>query len=89
MLYLIPAAIIIMSGYMVWLLVFRLRRDRVHAERNLTRGKFAFQPKDRARFLLNRAFKVPEKEAGWEEPVVSSLSTNRNARDVDSSGSGT
>ena len=58
---------------MVWLLVFRLRRDRVHAERKLTRGKFAFQPRDRARLLLNKSFDIPEEEAEWEEPVVSSL----------------
>jgi hypothetical protein len=73
MLYVIPAAIALMSGYMAWLMVFRMRRDRVHAERRLTRGKIAFQPKDRARFLLNKSFKLPEERTPWEEALVSDL----------------
>jgi hypothetical protein len=63
-----------MLGYMVWLVTFRLRRERVATERELTRGKRAFsRPKQRLRFLLHRSFRVPEEMAEWEEPLVSTL----------------
>ena len=73
MLYVVPAAIAVMSGYVAWLLLFRLRKDRVLSERDQTRGKFAFQPKNRLRFLLNRTFPVPDEKAKWEDPLVSRL----------------
>lgn len=76
MLYIIPATIVAMSGYVAWLLLFRLRRDRVQAERKLTRGKFAFQPRQRARFLLGKTFSVPHEKADWEDPLVSRLRTS-------------
>jgi hypothetical protein len=62
-----------MLGYMVWLVTFRLRRERVATERERTRGKRAFRPKERIRFLLHRSFRVPEEKPDWEEPLVSSL----------------
>lgn len=73
MIYPLVAITAAMSGYMVWLLVFRLRRDRVLAQRDLTRGKFAFRPKDRVRFLLKRSFDVPRERAEWEDRLVSGL----------------
>lgn len=75
MLYVIPATIAVMSGYVAWLLLFRLRRDRVQAERQLTRGKFAFQPRHRVRFLLDKTFGVPQEKPDWEDPLVSKLRT--------------
>jgi hypothetical protein len=74
MIYPLVAITAAMSGYMVWLLVFRLRRDRVLAQRDLTRGKFAFRPKDRLRFLLKRSFDVPAEKPEWEDRLVSGLS---------------
>jgi hypothetical protein len=71
--YLIPAIAAVMLGYMVWLAAFRLRHDRVKTERHRTRGKFAFKPKDRARFLLGRSFEVSKDKPEWEDPLVSSL----------------
>ena len=73
MVYMIAAATAGMLGYMLWLLLFRLRRDRVASERNLSRGKHAFRPRERLRFLLNRAFHVPKDKPEWEDPIVSSL----------------
>ena len=58
MLYVIPAATAAMFGYMIWLAVFRMRRDRVWSEREQSRGKFAFRPRERLRFLLHRSFDV-------------------------------
>lgn len=74
MIYPLVAITAAMSGYMAWLLVFRLRRDRVLSQRHLTRGKFAFRPKDRLRFLLKRSFDVPSERAEWEDRLVSGLS---------------
>ena len=63
-----------MLGYMYWLLVFRLRRDRVKAERERTRGKFAFRrPRDRVRFLLKRTFNPAPDKPEWEDALLSSL----------------
>ena len=73
MIYPLVAITAAMSGYMAWLLVFRLRRDRVLAQRDLTRGKFAFRPKDRLRFLLKRSFDVPPERPDWEDQLVSGL----------------
>ena len=74
MFYVLPALTIGMLGYMVWLVTFRLRRERVATEREQTRGKRAFaRPKQRVRFLLNRSFRLPEERPEWEEPLVSSL----------------
>jgi hypothetical protein len=74
MIYPLVAITAAMSGYMAWLLVFRLRRDRVLAQRDLTRGKFAFRPKDRLRYLLKRSFDVPPERPDWEDRLVSGLS---------------
>jgi hypothetical protein len=76
MIYPLVALTAAMSGYMAWLLVFRLRRDRVLAQRQLTRGKFAFRPKDRLRFLLSRSFKIPEERPEWEDRLVSGLAAD-------------
>ena len=73
MLYLLPAAIAAMLAYMFWLAVFRMRRDRVMSERELSRGKFAFRPRERVRFLLNRSFSLSNDRPEWEEPLVSRL----------------
>jgi hypothetical protein len=74
MIYLIPAATAAMLGYVFWLAVFRLRRERVRSERELSRGKFAFRPKERLRFLLGRSFGVTKEKPEWEDPLVSRLS---------------
>ena len=74
MFYVIPALTLGMLGYMVWLVTFRLRRERVATERELTRGKRSFsRPKQRLRFLLHRSFRLPDEKPDWEEPLVSSL----------------
>lgn len=73
MIYIIPAATASMFGYMLWLLVFRLRRDRIRTERSLTRGRSAFRPKDRMRFLLKRTFGVAEATPEWADPLLSKL----------------
>ncbi|HZF96320.1 MAG TPA: hypothetical protein VEZ20_15775 [Allosphingosinicella sp.] len=74
MFYVIPALTLGMLAYMVWLVTFRLRRERVATERELTRGKRAFsRPKQRLRFLLHRSFRLPDEKPDWEEPLVSTL----------------
>lgn len=73
MFYVIPALTLSMIAYMIWLVVFRLRRERVSTERALTRGKRAFRPKERVRFLLQRAFELPAETPEWERPLVSTL----------------
>jgi hypothetical protein len=74
MFYVLPALTLSMLGYMVWLVTFKLRRERVATERETTRGKRAFsRPKQRLRFLLHRSFQVPEEKPEWEEPLVSTL----------------
>lgn len=74
MIYFMAAATAGMLGYMLWLTAFRMRRDRIAAERELTRGKFTFRPRDKLRFLLKRAFAVSKDKAEWEAPLVSRLS---------------
>ena len=70
--YVLAAAIAAMWGYIL-VLTLRLRHERVRTQRQQTRGKFAFRPRDRARFLLTRSFKsVPEK-ADWEDQLVGRL----------------
>jgi hypothetical protein len=73
MFYLIPAATLLMLGYVFWRAAFQMRRDRLSLTREQTRGKFAFRPKDRLRFLLGRSFAVPEEKPEWEEPLVARL----------------
>jgi hypothetical protein len=74
MFYVIPALTLLMLGYMVWLVTFRLRRERVATEREMTRGKRAFsRPKQRLRFLLHRSYRLPDEKPDWEEPLVASL----------------
>lgn len=75
MIYLLATATGAMFSTMVWLTVFRMREDRVRQVRALTRGKFAFRPKERARFVLNRSFRVPEERREWEEELVARLAT--------------
>lgn len=74
MFYLLPVATLGMLGFVFWRTAFRLRRDRLVATREGTRGKFAFRPRERLRFLLNRSFPVPDDKPEWEEPIVSRLS---------------
>ena len=73
MIYLISSVTAAMIGYMAWRLLFHMRRDRIHTERKLTRGRFAFRPKERLRFLLRRSFDVSPEEPAWEAPLLSSL----------------
>ena len=73
MTYLLPAMTAGMLGYMAWLLVFRLRRDRIAGERALRRSRFAFRARERLRLLFRRAYKLPEQRPEWEEPLVESL----------------
>jgi hypothetical protein len=72
--YVLAAATLAMMGYMLGLTMFRMRRDRVLAEREITRGKFAFRPRERVRLLLNRAFAPSSEKAQWEDPLISRLS---------------
>jgi hypothetical protein len=71
---LIPVTIAAMLGYMVWSIGFRLRKDRVTLARDRTRGKFAFRPRERIRFLLGRSFPVSEDKPEWQASLVSNLS---------------
>ena len=71
---LIPVTIAAMLGYMVWSAGFRLRKDRIRSAREKTRGKFAFRPRERIRFLLGRSFQVSEDKPEWETSLVSNLS---------------
>ena len=73
MIYLVSAATAAMFGFMLWSTLFRLRHDRVRTQRSLTRGKFAFRTRERARFLLNRSFDVTKDKPEWEDPLVSKL----------------
>lgn len=75
MIYLLPAVTAGMLGYMMWLAAFRLRVDRVKTERTLSRGKHAFRPKERARFLLARSFHLSNEKPSWEEDLLTALST--------------
>ncbi|HEY0626870.1 MAG TPA: hypothetical protein VGD10_09060 [Allosphingosinicella sp.] len=71
---LIPILVVGMLGYMFWRVVAHLRRDRVLNEREQTRGRHAFTPKHRLRFLLGRAFRPPpEDEPQWQAELKSSL----------------
>lgn len=78
--YVLAAATLAMMGYMLGLTMFRMRRDRVRAEREVTRGMFAFRPRERARLLLNRAFAPAIEKAPWEDPLLSRLSEIRSDR---------
>ena len=71
--YVLAASVLAMMGYMIGVTWLRMRRDRVFAQREVTRGKYAFRPKERARFLLSRAFHPPAETAPWEETLVSRL----------------
>jgi hypothetical protein len=73
MFYLLPAATIAMLGYVFWRAVFRMRRDRLSATREITRGRFAFRPRERVRYLLNRSFNVSKEKPEWEGPLVARL----------------
>jgi hypothetical protein len=72
--YFFAASVLAMMGYMIGVTWLRMRRDRVFAQRELTRGRYAFRrPKERVRFLLSRAFHPPAETAPWEETLVSKL----------------
>lgn len=73
MFYLLPAATVVMLGYVFWRAVFRLRKDRLTLTREQTRGRFALRPRERLRLLLNRSFQVTEDRPDWEEPLVARL----------------
>ncbi|HEY0148812.1 MAG TPA: hypothetical protein VGB70_07385 [Allosphingosinicella sp.] len=75
MFYLIPAATLVMLGFVFWRAAFRMRRDRVELTREHTRGKHALRPRERLRFLLKRSFEVAEEKPEWEEPLLSTLAT--------------
>ncbi len=73
MLYLLPAATVVMLGYIFWRTAFRLRHDRLKVKRTRSRGKFRFSPRERLRSLLNASFAVPEERPDWENRLVSRL----------------
>jgi hypothetical protein len=72
MLYLVPVLTLSMLGYMAYAIVFRLRRDRIKTERELTRGKAVFRPMHRMQFLLRRSFEPPQDKPDWEQELISS-----------------
>jgi hypothetical protein len=89
MLYFLTAATTAMLGFMVWTTVFRMRHDRVRTQRQLTRGKFAFRARERARLLLNKAFQVADDNPEWQDELVSTLDRARAAsKDVRPPGTG-
>jgi hypothetical protein len=69
---LLAAAIAAMWIYIV-VLTLRLRRDRVKTQREQTRGKFAFRPRDRVRFLLARSFGIIPEKPEWEDKLIARL----------------
>lgn len=70
----IPILVFGMLGYMFGRTAVAMRRDRVLTERELTRGRHAFTPRHRLRFLLDRAFHVrPEEEPHWQAELKESL----------------
>lgn len=73
MIYFLSIATLLMLAYMTWRVVFSLRHDRVKTQRVVTRGKHAFRPKEKARFLLKRAFGVAPDKPEWEDPLLTSL----------------
>ena len=73
MLYLVPVLTALMLGYMAWAIVFRMRRDRIRTERELTRGKATFRPMHRMQFLLRRSFEPPQDSPAWERDLVGSV----------------
>jgi len=82
---LLASATLAMMGYMLWVTMFRLRRDRVLSAREVTRGKFAFRPRERVRLLLNRAFRPTVEKPQWEEDLIARLSRRQGddrARDL-------
>jgi hypothetical protein len=81
--YLLAAATLAMMGYMLGVTMLRMRRDRVLAQRHLTRGKFAFRPRERARLLLNRAFRPSPEKAEWEDPLLTRLSQHHAAHSAE------
>lgn len=71
---LIPILVIGMLGYMFWRSAAHMRRDRVLTEREQSRGRHAFTPRQRVRFLLSRAFHVrQDEEPRWQAELKSSL----------------
>lgn len=79
MIYLLAAATVTMLGYMFWSTAFRMRHERVKAQRKLTKGKFVLRPKERARFLLGRAFPVASEKPEWERDCLSTLDAHSEA----------
>ena len=88
MLYFLTAASAAMLGYMVWSTAFRMRHDRVRTQRRLTRGKFAFRARERARLVLNKAYQVADDRPEWQDELVSTLDRARAAsKDIHPPGS--
>lgn len=82
MVYALANLTFLMLGFIGWLTIFRLRRERVETERVLTRGKFAFRSKERARYLLTQSFPIAGEKQPWEDGLVSKLrDTDRGRRD--------
>lgn len=73
MIYFLAFATIVMMAYMAWQIVFRLRPERIRYQRHTSRGKFAFRPKERMRFLLHKAFGTDDDRPDWAEPLVTQL----------------
>lgn len=73
MLYLLATATAAMTGTIFWMAAYRMRPERVRSERERTRGKHAFRPKERAKFLLSRSFAVPPDTPDWADPLVTQI----------------
>ena len=69
----VPVIVVGMLGYMAWLSVARMRRDRVYNERDATRGRHAFTRFHRAKYLLTRAFRPEAEEPRWQADLRKSL----------------
>ena len=71
-----------MLGYMAYAIVFRLRRDRINTQRELTRGKAVFRPMHRMQYLLRRSFEPPRDTPDWEQELIGSAAKVVPASDV-------
>lgn len=75
-----PLIVMGMLGYMAWLAIARMRRDRVYNERDATRGRHAFTRFHRAKYLLARAFRPEAEEPRWQTELRKSLDQARERR---------
>ena len=86
--YVLAAAIAVMWGCIL-VLTLRLRHDRVKRQREQTRGKFGFRPRDRIRFLLARSFGTIPDRPEWEDALLARMNEGGASGSNALSGSGT